>query len=198
MSNAEERARTARELVDRARRLLADTDLLGLLRGRFGEVVVTGSAGYDLMVWPDIDIHMPARATAHLEWSGFLHDIAEHLESGGCRLHKALYLDDYVEPDPLGAGLYWGLTFRDPGGKEWKSDIWGWDPPDYAVRQARDADLRKALEAADRELILKLKSQARARENYYGPVVGSWDIYQFAIARAGTTLAELEAWKRAR
>ena len=192
--------KTADRLQAEVNSIIESTGLLDLFRGRYGDAALTGSALYGLMVWPDIDIHMPVPAEAHLEWSGFLRDIAGRLESGGCRLHKAAYLDDYVEPDALGAGLYWGLTFRDPSGTEWKSDIWGWDPPDYAARQARDAELRKALNAADRDLILRLKSEARAKDSYYGHghIVGSWDIYQFAIARAGTTLAELEAWKRAR
>lgn len=193
-----EHTETADRLQAEARAIIGSAGLLDLFRSRYGDAALTGSALYGLMVWPDIDIHMPVPAEAHLEWSGLLRDIAERLESGGCRLHKAEYLDDYVDPHPLGAGLYWGLRFRDPTGKEWKSDVWGWDPLDYAIRQARDAELRTALDATDRELILKLKTEARARENYYGLIVGSWDISQFAIARAGTTLAELEAWKRAR
>lgn len=113
-------------------------------------------------------------------------------------MHKAHYLNDYVDPHPLGAGLYWGIEFHDAAGNPWKCDIWGWDPFDFAVRQARDANLRADLSTADRELILRLKHEARAREGYYGIIVTGFDIYEFAIAGAGETLEELEAWKQSR
>jgi hypothetical protein len=115
----------------------------------------------------------------------------------GLVLHRATYWNDYVDPHPLGAGLYWGIEFRDFDGHPWKCDLWGWDPFDFAIRDARDDSLRLDLSRADRDLILRLKTEAREREDYYGKVVGSFDIYQFAIARAGTTLEELEAWKGA-
>jgi len=63
------------------------------------------------------------------------------------------------------------------------------------VRQARDANLRADLTRCDRDLILRLKHEARARPGYYGVMVGSFDIYQFAVAGAGETLDELERWK---
>lgn len=193
--SAEDRAAWAAKLLHEASELLAGTGLLDLLRSRFGDAVVTGSAGYDLMVWRDIDIHMPVEAERWVEWAGFGGDIAAQLKSAGLALHKASYLNDYVDPHPLGAGLYWGIEFRDPWNNPWKCDIWGWDPFDFAVRQARDANLRVDLGTADRDLILRLKHEARARPDYYGIVVTSFDIYQFAIAGAGESLEELEAWK---
>ncbi len=95
----------------------------------------------------------------------------------------------------VGAGLYWGIQFVDKDGTAWKSDIWGWEPDDYIRRQKHDADLIAALEQADRTLILRLKTEAHAKPGYYGVIVGSWDIYQFVLAGAGTSLIELEAWK---
>lgn len=50
------------------------------------------------------------------------------------------------------------------------------------------------LAGADRDLILKLKTEARARPDYYGRVVTSFDVYRFAIAWAGESLSELETW----
>ena len=47
----------------------------------------------------------------------------------------------------------------------------------------------------DRDLILRLKTEARERPGYYGVMVQSFDIYQFAIQGAGDTLDELERWK---
>lgn len=194
----EQRAAWAAKLRQEAAALLAGTGLLDLLLSRFGEAVVTGSAGYDLMVWRDIDIHMPIEAEAWAGWANLGGEIAARLAAAGLALHKAQFLNDYVDPHPLGAGLYWGIEFRDAAGNPWKCNIWGWDPFDFAVRQARDANLRADLSTADRDLILRLKHEARTREGYYGAIVSSFDIYQFAIDGAGQTLDELEAWKEAR
>jgi len=195
LQDAEERRHVAAELRDEARTVLVETGLLELLNARFGEAVVTGSAGYDLMVWRDIDIHMPCEAERWAEWAGLAADIAIQFDRAGLQLHKASFLNDYVEPHPLGAGLYWGIEFKDYAGNPWKCDIWGWEPFDFAVRQARDANLRADLSACDRDLILRLKHEARERPGYYGVMVGSFDIYQFALAGAGETLDELEQWK---
>ncbi|MBK8084483.1 MAG: hypothetical protein IPK28_12090 [Devosia sp.] len=59
---AAERAEIAAELRAEARLLLVETGLLELFTRHFGQAVVTGSAGYDLMVWRDLDIHMPCEA----------------------------------------------------------------------------------------------------------------------------------------
>ncbi|MDB5539100.1 MAG: hypothetical protein JWQ89_827 [Devosia sp.] len=195
LRDADERARLAAELRAETRDLLVETGLLDLLNARFGEAEVTGSASYDLMVWRDIDIHMPCESERWAEWAGLGADIALQLNSAGLMLHKASFLNDYVDPHTLGAGLYWGIEFRDFSGNEWKCDIWGWEPFDFAVRQARDANLRADLQRADRDLILRLKHEARERPGYYGVMVGSFDIYQFALAGAGETLDELERWK---
>jgi hypothetical protein len=191
----EARAETARQLRDEARQVLADTGLFALLTDRFGEPTVTGSAGYDLMVWRDIDIHLPLEAERWGEWMAFGQDLAAQLHSVGLALHKATFINDWVDPHPLGAGLYWGIEFKDIPANSWKLDIWGWDPFDFAVRQARDFSLRTDLAACDRDLILRLKTEARERDNYYGVKISSWDIYQFAIQKAGDSLSALEMWK---
>ncbi len=195
LSGTEARRQVAADLRAEARDVLVASGLLDMLNARFGEAVVTGSAGYDLMVWRDIDIHMPCEADRWAEWAGLAADIAIQFSAAGLQLHKASFLNDYVEPHPLGAGLYWGIEFRDHAGNPWKCDIWGWDPFDFAVRQARDANLRADLSGCDRDLILRLKHEARARPGYHGVMVGSFDIYQFVMAGAGKTLDELERWK---
>ena len=189
--------RDAAILRRRTQAILAETGWPELFARRFGTCALTGSARYDLMVWPDIDIHMPVPATGRIQWAAMLADLNAGLERARLRLHKAQFLDDYVDPHPLGAGLYWGIQFVEPDGTAWKADIWGWEPDDYARRQARDAELIAALEKADRQLILRLKAEARSRPGYYGAIVGSWDIYQFVLAGAGDTLEQLEAWKAA-
>jgi hypothetical protein len=193
--NAEQRAHLAEELREEARLLLVGSGILELLHGRFGQAMVTGSAGYDLMTWRDIDIHLPCDSERWQEWAGLAGEVAQALAERGLVLHKANFVNDYVAPHPLGAGLFWGLELRDFADNPWKCDIWGWDPFDFAVRQARDANLRADLRRADRDLILRLKHEARERPDYYGVMVESFDIYQFAIAGAGKTLDELERWK---
>src|SRR5690606_123417 len=198
MMTSSERAALATRLRSEAAELLEGSGLFALLQTRFGEAVGTGSAGYDLMGWRDIDIHMPAPAADAAGWASLGGEIAAQLEAAGLQLHRASFLNDYVDPHPLGPGLYWGIEFRDAAGNEWKCDLWGWDPFDFAVRQARDDNLRIDLANADRDLILRLKHEARARPDYYGQQVTSFDIYQFAIAGAGSSLEELEAWQQAR
>jgi len=189
------RAQTAQSLREDATRLLTESGLFNLLEVRFGRAVVTGSAGYDLMVWRDIDISMPVEGERWAEWAAFGGELALHLQGVGLTLHKASFLNDYVEPHPLGAGLYWGIEFRDLQDNPWKLDIWGWEPLDFQVRLSRDDNLRVDLTGADRDLILRLKTEARARPGYYGVTISAFDIYRFAIAQAGTTLRELEDWK---
>jgi len=195
MPTAEIRADAARRLLVEAGTLLRRSGLHSLLQDRFGKVKITGSAGYDLMVWRDIDIHMPVEASAWADWAYLVSEIARQLQEVGLVLHKASYLNDYVDPHPLGAGLYWGLEFDDFAGQRWQCDLWGWDPFDFAIREARDESLRLDLSRADRDLILRLKTEARQRDNYHGTVVTSFDIYQFVLQHAGTSLKELEAWK---
>src|SRR3569833_4183034 len=193
MSTPQIRSETARRLRAEALTLLQTSGLYRLLEDRYGTVKVTGSAGYDLMVWRDIDIHMPVEAWRWMEWSILVSDIARQFRDVGLVLHKATYWNAYVDPDELGAGLYWGIEFRDFAANPWKCDLWGWEPDDFARRDARDRELRAKLAGADRDLILRLKTEARTRENYYDVRGGCWDVYQFAIAGAGVSLEQLEA-----
>ena len=196
MGSPEERAERARELREEAYALLQDTRLFELLARSFTEPMVTGSASYDLMVWRDIDIHMSVGADRYRDWMAFGATLVKFFDAIGMPLHEAAYINDWVDPHPLGAGLHWGLKFKDTKGDPWKIDLWGWDPFDYAVRQARDFTLKTDLAACNRDLVLRLKTEAREREHYYGVRVTSYDIYQFVIARAGDSLSALEMWKK--
>jgi hypothetical protein len=195
MGSPEARAEIAKNLRDDARQLLMDTGLFALLQDRFGEPSVTGSAGYDLMVWRDIDIDLAIEAERWGDWLALAGDIAAQLDSVGLTLGRATYINGHAEHHPLGVGLGWSINFNDFAGFAWQVDIWGWDPFDYAVRQARDFSLRTDLSALDRDLILRLKSEAREQPNYYGTRISAWDIYQFVIAKGGQTLNALEQWK---
>ena len=195
MGSPEARAETARQLREEVRQVLAETGLFALLADRWGEPTVTGSAGYDLMVWRDIDIHLAVEADRAVDWMAFGLDLQAQFESVGLALQKATFANDWVDPQAPDHGLLWTIEFTDFAGNPWTVDIRGWDPFDYAVRQARDFSLRTDLAAANRDLILRLKTEARERPNYYGVRVTSWDIYQFVIQQAGDSLSALEMWK---
>lgn len=191
---AAERRSLAAALRDEVRDLLIETGLLALVQQRFGDVTVTGSAGYDLMVWRDIDLDMPCDADSWDTWMGFGLEVGRELAKRGLVLHRATYGNDYVEPEQ-GGGFSWTMAFNDTAGAAWSLKLRGWEPFDYAVRQARDANLRADLGGADRDLILRLKHDARERGPYYAEIVTSFDIYEFVIGRVGETLEELEAWR---
>jgi hypothetical protein len=191
MTDAESRAETARQLRAEAHALLTESGLFGLLEARFGEAAVTGSAGYDLMTRRQIDIHMPVDPERQLEWAAFPADIARALAANGFELLAATYRNDYAEPGPMGAGLFLGVGFRAADGAFWQIDLWGWDPFDHAVRQARDFSLRTDLKACNRDLILRLKTEALARGD---GAVASYDIYRFVIAQAGDDVDACAAW----
>ena len=195
MGSPEGRAETARQLREEVRHVLAETGLFALLADRWGEPTVTGSAGYDLMVWRDIDIHLAVEADRAVDWMAFGLDLQAQFESVGLALRKATFANDWVDPQAPDHGLLWTIEFTDFAGNPWTVDIRGWDPFDFAVRQARDFSLRTDLAAANRDLILRLKTEARERPNYYGVRVTSWDIYQFVIQQAGDSLSALEMWK---
>ena len=63
---------TADALRAEAETLLKATGLLDLFQTRFGAVALTGSARYDLMVWRDIDIHMPVAPERRLDYAALL------------------------------------------------------------------------------------------------------------------------------
>src|ERR1700761_3871053 len=150
MGTPQSRAAIAQSLREDAQQVLVDTGLFGLLMDNFGEPEVTGSAGYDLMVWRDIDIHMAVEADRWREWMAFGSKLAELFEDNGLGLYKASFTNAYVDTHKLGTGLYWEIEFRDSQTNLWTVDLHGWDPFDYAVRQARDFSLRTDLRGADR------------------------------------------------
>lgn len=194
----DDRAERAAALRSDALALLDATGLLGLLTRRFGEATLIGSASYHLMAWRDIDMIVPIERHRWLDWMALGPAIAEGIAGAGLMLHIASWGNAYVDPEPDSwPSFFWGFKVRDGGDAEWRLDLWGWEPAEYHKRCEETAALREKLAGADRDLILRLKAEAQVRD-LYGKGVSGWDIYHFAIDRAGTTLAELESWKRAR
>ena len=94
MTTAADRAATAAQLKQDAGLLLGRSGLFKLLEERFGRVKITGSAGYDLMVWRDIDIHMPVEASKWADWAYLVSEIARQFQDRGLVLHRATYWND--------------------------------------------------------------------------------------------------------
>ncbi len=113
------------------------------------------------MVWRDIDIHMSVGADRYRDWMAFGATLVKFFDAIGMPLHEAACISDWIDPRPLGAGLHWGLKFKDTKGDPGRSICGGWDPFDYAVRQARDFTLKTDLAACNRDLVLRLKTEAR-------------------------------------
>lgn len=196
LSPAEQRAETAHQLREEAAALLAGTGLFELLGQYFSTPRITGSAIYDLMVWRDLDLQVAVEGERWAEWMAFGTTLAQAFHEAGMPVYAANYMNDWIDQGQGGQGLYWGFGLRDLNGNPWQVDIWGWDPFDYAVYEARDFTLATDLRACDRDLILRLKTEARARPDYYGPKVTAFDIYHFVIAGGGDSLGALEAWKK--
>lgn len=181
------------QLQEEAQALLEELGLIAVLAESYGEPVVTGSLRYGLMVWRDIDIHLPLAAENWVRWTELGPIVAERISVAGHRLHKAQFLNDYVDPHPLGAGLYWGIELVTAAGNGWKLDLWGWEPDDFARRQRADSELICALAAADGDRILMLKHDARAL-GLYGNEILSMDIYRFVLGGHQGGLDDLRDW----
>jgi hypothetical protein len=189
MGTAAERAQTAARLRDEAEALLVRSGLDDFLHAKFGEVGRSGGLRDDLMVRRDIDLHVPVDPERSLEWAAMASEIAQVLDAAGIALYRALFVNDYIDPHPPGPGLFWSFELRDVDGTSWTVNLWGFEPFDFAVRQAREANFRADLRGIDRDLLLRLKTDALA-----DPRIGGHMVCEFLVARGGTTLDELKAW----
>jgi hypothetical protein len=196
VSSPEQRAALAGQIRDEAHALLAGCSLFTLLERAFEGASVTGSASYDLMVRRQIDIQLAVEADRWRDWLAFGTPMVKLFTDLGMPPLEAAYTNRWALPEPQDPGLGWRLRLNAKDGQTWQIDIAGWDPFDYAVRQARDFSLRTDLAACDRDLILRLKADALVREAGRTPRVTSFDIYRFAIEGTGDTLADLDRWKR--
>lgn len=189
MGSAAERADWAARLRQEAEGLLVRSGLDDMLHGKFGEVGRTGGLADDLMVRRDVDLMVPVDPERTLEWAAMAAEIAATVDANGLTLVRALFIDGYAEPQAPGPGLYWSFELRDTNGEAWTLGLWGFEPFDFAVRQAREANFRADLAAIDRDLVLDLKTEALA-----DPRIGGHMVCQFLVERGGTTLPELMAW----
>jgi hypothetical protein len=189
MGTAADRARIAADLRQEAEGLLVRSGLDDMLHSKFGEVVRTGGLGDDLMVRRDVDLQVPVDPERTLEWAAMAADVSTVLDTAGIALVRALYVNDYVDPRPPGPGLFWSFELRDTDGASWTVNLWGFEPFDFAVRQARDANFRADIAGLDRDLVLALKTEALADSR-----IGGHMVCQFLVAGGHPSLDDLRAW----
>jgi hypothetical protein len=181
-----------REALD----LLQRTRVLELLEARFGSVALVGSVDLDLMTWRDIDIYVLAERAEKARFVEALSELHAGIDEAGHTLVRAVFNDEWAVPrGDYGSGYYWGLRVRTAAGETWKIDLWGWADGDFAPKLAEHAALKAALATANRELILKLKSETMGVPEFRKSIT-SWDIYRFVLGGSGTSLDELRAFCR--
>jgi hypothetical protein len=184
------------DLRERARTLraealaLLDGGLGVVLRDELGTVEIAGSVALDLMAWRDIDLYTRLEAGDVSRLVAALPRLAAALASQGQPLSRVFFRDEHLEPDPAFPdmpGLYLGLVTT--GG--WKIDLWGWDAGRVADQQRRHRELAESMKRADRDLVLRVKDAVHGRPGYR-----STDVYEFALADAGTSLEDFERFRR--
>jgi hypothetical protein len=174
------RARSG-DLHDRALTIL---DRLALFPRweRFGRPVLVGSAAYDLMMKPDIDLEIFSPVPRIGDGFQVLSELAEI--PGVIRVRFA---NELAGAD---MGLYWRVDYRDDRDERWKIDMWllADDHPG-----PRSSDLVEPMLAAltteHRIAILSLKERFRDRDSVKGI-----DIYQAVLDGGVRSAASFERW----
>jgi hypothetical protein len=169
----------ATEWQENADQLLEQSELLPLLR-RYGEVYVTGSYRYGLMMGADVDLYL-LHPDASKERAASL--LLELIHQG---VWNAFLFGDWVQFHRSGfpTGYYLGLK-RDFAGARWKVDIWHMptvpnDLLDY------NQWLEHSLTPESRALILEIKRVARQE----GWKVPGTTIYDAVLQGNVASLAE--------
>jgi hypothetical protein len=189
---------TAKELREEASQLLAETRLDSLLAERFGACAIVGSYALDLMTWRDLDIYVPVERAALGRFVDMLPVVHAAFAAAGRTIFRAVFNDEWAKPrGDYGSGYYWGLRAAAADRPAWKIDLWGWEPADHARKIDELAALKRGLAEADRALVLELKQQAQ-RHPGFRDTLTSFDVYQFVIAGAGTSIEQLRDFCAAR
>jgi len=183
----------AAELRSGALRLAEGTGMLDLIRAAIGRVEVVGSVDLDLMVWPDVDLYTRLGAGERARFLALLPALHDRVEARGYSFVRVNFNDEYRRPgNRFGCGLYFGMKILDPAGERlWKVDLWAWDAATFDRKLAEHRQLVRDLAAVDRDLVLRIKDAVHLRPEYRGTLT-SMDVYAFAIAGRGQTLAEFD------
>ncbi len=193
-------------LFEVQRRLQAEADevvralRLDEILSRVGQPVRVGSSAMGLMVRRDIDITVicPKIDT----------QIFDEFTAIGARLMRASDLVVEVrfrndsgtwnrESDKYPDGLYLWLSVQTPEQKSWTVDIWLIDQPERQPDISHLQTLMPRLTEAHREAILRIKVPL-AEHPRNADTVSSAAVYEAVLDHGIRTLAEFEAWQRAR
>jgi hypothetical protein len=176
--------RDASSLRTEALQLVRNIGLLAVLEEAFGAAALVGSVDLDLMTWRDIDVYAPVECSDKAAFLNAVTAIAAQIAAAGHEIIGAVFNDEWVQPrGDYGRGYYWGLRVRTGAGETWKVDLWGWDRETFANKMAQHGELKRALAKCDRDLILKLKSEAMQLPEFRKTVT-SWDVYQRVLGGA--------------
>jgi hypothetical protein len=189
------------ELLEQQDRLQAEAEAvevdlqLGALVRPLGEPVRVGSAELGLMVWRDLDLTVVCTELAVDAVTAVGVRLAAHpgVRQVTFRNDTGHWNTDPSYPD----GLYLGVKYRSPTGRDWNLDIWFVDDP---VRQPDLAHLEwisAALSTETREAILLVKS-AWASQPEYGKTITSLDIYTAVLNGAVRTREDFDEWLASR
>ena len=190
MIHEQRSAALRKEAID----LITGSGMAALLERQFRQPMIVGSVALDLMTWRDIDIYVPLERAERDRFFEVLPAIVASLGANGHVPYRISYNDEWARPrGDYGQGYYLGFRIAAADGAEWKIDLWAWDPAAYEQKLRDFAALDERLRAADRALILRLKSEAQGLPGFRDRIT-SYDIYQFVLAEAGTTLGELERY----
>lgn len=185
----EDAAAAARDLGDRAGRLLDRTGLVAILSG-YGEVGPTGSWRYGLMTRPEIDLCLAVPApTASLafEIGGRIADV----EGVGSMLYRnELVLGTPGNPH----GILWCVDLADEDGTGWKLDLLVADPGEVARVLRHGEELLARLDAETRAAILDLK-RALCDPSRPGGAARSTDVYAAVLDHGVRNLDDWRRWR---
>ena len=172
--------------------LVTRSGVASIIQQQFRRPMIVGSVALDLMTWRDIDIYVPLEHSQRDRFFAVLPPIVAALGAHGHVPYRISFNDEWTRPrGDYGHGYYFGFRIAAADGADWKIDLWAWEPTAYEQKLREFAALAERLRGADRGLILRLKSEAQGLPGFRDRIT-SYDIYQFVLDQAGTTLGELE------
>ena len=194
MGMADEMLQRQDELQSEADAVCSDLRLHELL-SVVGQPVRVGSSALGLMVRRDVDITVICpeldRATTAAV-AGIGARLAPHQRVRQIRFRNdtGQWNTDPSYPD----GLYLGVDYRSPHGRDWNLDIWFVDEPGRQPDLAHLSTLAPRLTRDARIAILRIKQACADR----GASVRGFDVYQSVLDGQVRTPEQFDQWRASR
>jgi hypothetical protein len=159
-----------------------------------GQPVPVGSAALGLMVRPDLDLTVvcpaldPATAGAVAQIGARL-AVHPRVRQVQVRDDTGVWNTDPTYPD----GLYLGVRYRSPQGRDWNLDVWFVDRPERQPDLAHVRAMPARLTPEIRTAILQIKA-AWADRPEYGTSVSSYDVYRSVLDDGVRTPQQFLQW----